>query len=88
MSRGISVDSRPGKSVDQAYVQSRLSYEDARTKIQASDRELDLALKDRHILNINGLPNTVRPAVRLLTSCQGNFGQLHHHISASSLSLF
>jgi sister chromatid cohesion protein DCC1 len=35
-------------------MQSRLSYEDARTEIQASDSELDRALKDRHILNING----------------------------------
>ena len=44
-------------------MQIRLSYDDARAKIQASDHELDGALKDRHILNINGLPIIVRPGI-------------------------
>ncbi|KAF8238753.1 hypothetical protein L208DRAFT_1354508 [Tricholoma matsutake] len=40
----------------------RLSYEDVRAQIQASDDEFNRALKDRHILNINGKLQPIAPS--------------------------
>jgi len=70
---------RAGKTV----IQRRLTYEDARAEIQASDSELDLALKDRHVLNINGerIPHLLVPF-----SLFRNSGQLRP-IAPSYLSL-
>jgi sister chromatid cohesion protein DCC1 len=54
-----------GKTVMQ---QENLSYEDALAEIQASDSELDRALKDRHILNINGDQHNPALLVLILTT--------------------
>jgi sister chromatid cohesion protein DCC1 len=42
------------KGISTQQCRKRLSYEDIQAEIQASDDELDRALKDQHILNISG----------------------------------